>query len=878
MSVQLCKNESFGRSRFSVDALEGRIFRKGRHWLQGAMVLIGLAVVSLGQVSAEETLDIGTPDMPIEQRVNKILSLMTPEEKVFLCYGRSWMEAGEVKRLGIGQLKMADGPQGVTRFTEPSALPVGISLSCTWNPQLAYEYGQLIAREMLALNRHMILGPGVNLMRTPRCGRNFEYYGEDPLLSGKMAVAYIQGVQSKDVAACVKHLVANNQENHRCLSSSNVDERTLREIYLVPFELAVKEGKPWTLMSSYNRLNGIHAAEHKWLQEELLKDEWGFDGMVVSDWNAVVSARGSALGGLDMEMGSGHFSKDSALLNMVKSGEVPMPVLDDKVRRILRLMVRTHVTDPELQKEGEVQTPAHQKMIRQLSAEGMVLLKNEGNALPLIPEKLKKVLVVGPNADKEHRGGGGSGGVNSPYEITPLQGIRSVLGDKVEYVGGYTFEAGSVFPSRYLRTDKGEEGLVGEYYDNPDLMGDPVVSGVSKVVDCKWGRAMFGIPSDPKMPTNKLSARWTGKLVSPVSGRMKLGVNADDGVRVWLDGKLILDQWKPGIHNQMVDVDLKEGQSYDFKMEYNDVGGDAYARLVWQDPRQNPEAAIEAAKSADAVIFVGGTNHGYDTEGGWGESSHDIPDLELIGPQADLISRIAKVNRNVTVVLVNGSVVKLDPWIDSVPSVLEAWYGGQEAGNAIADILFGKVNPSGKLTCTFGKEEEDYACHVMGTYPGTLGPLSANPHTDYKEGIFIGYRWFDKKNIEPRYPFGYGLSYTTFRIEPPLLSRTEINAGEDLKVSVSVTNTGTREGAEVVQLYVSDPECSVERPVRELKGFRKVFLKPGETKEMEFTLNKRDFSFWDVNAHAWKAEPGFFEIQMGNSSRNLGEKKVVRLK
>ncbi len=840
-----------------------------RHALMATAVVVAASCMYSQAGDAAGSPVLGTPDMPLEQRIDKILAQLTTEEKVALCYGRSWMEAGEVKRLGIGQLKMADGPQGVTRFTEPCALPVGISLSCTWNPEAAHEYGKVIAEEMLALKRHMILGPGVNLMRTPRCGRNFEYYGEEPYLSGTMAAAYIQGVQSLDVAACVKHFVANNQENHRCLSSSNVDERTLRELYMVPFEIAVKEGKPWSLMSSYNRLNGIHAAEHKWLQDDVLKKEWGFDGLVVSDWNAVVSAKGSALGGLDLEMGSGHFSKDSALLNLVKSGEVPMDVLDDKVRRMLRLMARTHVLDPELQKTGEVQTPAHQKKVRELASEGMVLLKNDRGVLPLDASKLKKVLVVGPNADKEHRGGGGSGGVNSPYEITPLQGIRQVLGDRVEYVAGLTFDNNSVFPSRYLRTVDDQEGLTGEYYDNPNLEGAPVVRGISKAIDCKWGKAMFGIPSDPKMPTNRLSVRWTGKLVAPVTGPMKLGVNADDGVRVWLDGKLIIDQWKPGIHNLLADVSLQKGREYDLKVEYNDVGGDAYAQLVWQDPRQNPDAAVAAAKDADAVIFVGGTHHGYDREGGWGESSTDIPNLELIGAQSELIEKLAKENKNIIVVLVNGSVVKLEPWIDHVPSVLEAWYGGQEAGNAIADILFGKVNPSGKLTCTFGKEEKDYACHAQGTYPGTLGPLSVDPHTDYKEGIFIGYRWFDQQGIEPRFPFGYGLSYTTFTIAPPSVSAREITAGDTLKVTTQVSNTGSREGAEVVQLYVSDPKASVPRPPKELKGFRKVFLKPGETKTVEFELAPRAFSFWDTEKHDWKAEPGEFEIRLGNSSRNL---------
>lgn len=813
----------------------------------------------------------------VEKQVDDILKQLTVEEKVKLCYGMSWMEAGGIPRLGIGQLKMADGPQGVTRHKEPAALPCGINLSCTWSEESAYQYGKMLAEETLGVGRHMILGPGVNLMRTPLNGRNFEYYGEDPLLAGTMAVSYIKGVQSLDVASTIKHFAANSQENHRWLSSSNVDERTLRELYFVPFEMAVKDANVWVIMSCYNRLNGIFGAENYWLQYEVAKKEWGFDGVMVSDWNAVHDGKKAALGGLDLEMGSGHFSKDERLLNLVKSGEVPMDVLDDKVRRMLRLMVRTHVINPELHKKGEVQTPAHQKKIRELGAEGMVLLKNDGGILPLDPAKIKKVLVVGPNADKEHRGQGGSGGVMSPYEITPLQGIRNVLDGKVVYSAGYSFEGAHAFPGRYLQTPEGEEGIYGEYFNNTQLEGSPVVKGISKAIDFKWGTAMFGLPSDPNMPINKLSARFTGKMVAPVSGKVKFGVSADDGVRLWLNGKLIVDEWNPGVREVLKEVEFVKGQAYDLKVEYNDVGGNAYLKLIWEDPRQNPDAAVAEAKNADAVIFVGGTNHSYDSEGGWGESSHDIPNLELIGPQAELIARLAKENKNIIVVLVNGSVVRMEQWIDSVPAVLEAWYAGQEAGNSIADILFGKVNPSGKLTATFGKELKDYACHAMGLYPGKIGPLSADPHTDYKEGVFIGYRWFDEKNIEPRFPFGYGLSYTTFKLAAPKVFASEFKAGDTITISLDVTNTGQRAGAEVVQLYVADKEASVPRPPQELKAFRKVFLQPGETKTVTMELKERAFSFWDPERKKWVAEPGEFEFRIGTSSRDIAHRASVRL-
>lgn len=803
-----------------------------------------------------------------EAEIEDILKKLTLEEKAALCWGRAWMEAGEVKRLGIGQLKMADGPQGVTRFTEPSALPSGISLSCTWNPETAYAYGRFIAREMLGLRRHVILGPGVNLMRSPLCGRNFEYYGEDPVLSGVIASSYVNGVQSLDVSACIKHLTANNQENHRCLSSSNVDERTLRELYLLPFEIAVKNAHPGMIMSSYNRLNGIHAAENGWLQDDVLKKEWGFDGVMVSDWNAVVSAKGSVLGGLDLEMGSGHFAKDGALVKMVKDGTVSEAVLDEKVRRMLRLMSRAHALHPEAQPEGEIQTDKHKALARTFAAEGMVLLKNNG-LLPLNPETLKKVLVVGPNADKEHRGGGGSGGVNSPYEITPLQGLKAVLGDKVHYVAGYTFEGASVLPATYLKTLDGKPGLYGEYFDNETLDGEPVVTGASPLVDCKWGGAMFGIPSDPKMPKNNLSARWTGAFVAPYDGKLKIGIASDDGARLYIDGKLVIDEWREGIRTVLREIDVEKDKSYDIRLEYYDRGGDAYVKLIWEDLMQRPEQAYKEAEDADVVIFVGGTHHGYDTEGGWGQSGGDIPDMELIGPQAEIINTLAGINKNTVVALVNGSALNVQPWIDKVAALVEMWYGGQEAGNALADILFGKVNPSGKLSCTFGKKLRDYAPHAQGNFPGTLGPLDKDPHVNYEEGLFIGYRWFDKKGIEPQFPFGYGLSYTTFTLDKPTLSSDTFVPGKPLTLTVKVSNTGKLAGAEVVQLYVGDSECSVSRPEKELKAFRKVFLKPGESKDVTLTLTDRDFSFWDVKSGSWIIEPGTFTLKVGTSSQEL---------
>ena len=819
---------------------------------------------------------------PTEKRVESLLKELTLDEKVNLCTMRSWMESSGVPRLGIGHIKLADGPQGITRHTQPTALPVGINLSCTWNPNSAQEYGQLIGEEMLGEKRHWILGPGVNLMRTPLNGRNFEYFGEDPFLAGTMATHYIHGVQSKGVAACIKHLIANNQENHRYVSSSNVDERTLRELYLVPFEMAVKSANVWGMMSAYNRINGVYASQHQWLQETLTKKEWGFDGVMVSDWLAVHlgDEKAAALGGLDLEMGSTIWTKDKALSNLVKSGSVPISVIDDKARRIIRFMIRTGVINPEDRPAGSVQTAAHQKIVRRLAAEGMVLLKNDNHNLPLDREKINNILVVGPNANTEHRGGGGSGGVMSPYEITPLKGIQSVLGDKVTYIAGLKFSPIDVVPANLLKTSSGKDGLTGEYFANTSLKGKSLFKAASAKIDMKWGKAMFGLPVHPKMPNNDFSVRFTGRFVSPITGKVKIGLASDDGSRLWFDNQLIVDMWEPQARRvKMAEVSLKKGTSYNLKIEYFDSGRDASLQLLWNDPAQGTSSAIAAAKHADAVIFIGGTNHSYDQEGGWGTNSHDIPNLELIGPQAQFISALAKVNANLTVVLVNGSVVNMEQWIDSVPSVLETWYGGQEAGNAIADILFGKINPSGKLSCTFGKKLNDYACHAKGLYPGKLGPLKEDPHTDYKEGLFIGYRWFDQQKITPRFPFGHGLSYTSFDVKNAEVAVVKNSLTDpQVSVKVAVTNTGGGDGSEVVQLYVRDQQSSVIRPNKELKAFKKVFIKAGETKIVTLNLNFRSLAFWSTKDKAWKIEAGSFDLIVATSASDIKSTHTITIK
>jgi beta-glucosidase len=702
-----------------------------RRVLARSLLLVAVALApAVARVGAQNARPLYLdPGRPIDARVEDLLARMTLEEKLALVHADSKFTTAAIPRLGIPRRWLSDGPHGVREDVGPddwkpagrtddfaTYMPALIALASTWNADLGRLYGEVIGREGRRRGKQIMLGPGMNIMRTPLNGRNFEYFGEDPFLTSRMAVAYIRGAQSEGVASCAKHFVGNDQEWKRSTSNVEMDERTLREIYLPPFRAAVQEAGVLTVMSAYNKFRGVYSSENDYLINKILKGEWGFKGPVMSDWNGTHSTDGAVTGGLDLEMGTDNRAyKDFYLAGPfaegIRSGKYPLSLLDDKARRNLRQMFATHVFDARAP-GGALNTKEHQAAARHVAEEGVVLLKNEGGALPLDPNRVRSVAVIGENAVRLHAYGGGSAGVKAFYEVTPLEGIVRRAGDRTDVA---------------------------------------------------------------------------------------------------------------------------------FSMGYR------------------AERAARAAGSADVAVVIGGLNHDkfFDAE------SADRKDLKLPYGQDELIGRVVAANPRTVVVLFGGGPVEMGPWLARVPAVVQAWYPGMEGGNAIARVLFGDVNPSGKLPCTFPRRLEDSPAHALGAYPGE------NLTVRYEEGLLVGYRWFDAKKIEPLFPFGHGLSYTDFRYSGLGVVGDAGGKAPAAVVEFEVANTGAREGAEVAQIYVSDESSSLPRPPKELKGFSKVFLKPGERRTVSVPLEQSAFAFYDPARRQWVAEKGDFKIMVGSSSRDI---------
>lgn len=720
---------------------------------------------------------------PVAERVKDALSRMTLEEKVGMLHAQSKFSSAGVPRLGIPEFWTTDGPHGVRAevkwdewdqagWTNDSivAYPALTALSATWNKKMSWNYGKALGEEARYRKKDILLGPGVNIYRTPLNGRNFEYMGEDPFLTSKMVVPYIQGVQSNGVATSVKHYALNNQEMFRHTSNVKVDDRALYELYLPPFKAAVTEGDSWTIMGAYDMYKGQYASQNQYLLNDILKGEWNYKGVVVSDWGAVNNTEQAIKNGLDLEFGSwtnglsagtknayDNYYLAQPYLDLIKSGKVGTKELDDKVTRLLNLAYKT--TMNKNKPFGNVASEDHRAVAKQVGEEGIVLLKNQNNVLPIDLTKVKTIAVIGENAIKMMTVGGGSSSLKAKYETLPLDGIKSRFGKEAEvsYARGYVGDPG------------------GEY------------NGVKSGQDLKDDRS--------------------------------------------------------------ADVILNE--------------------------------AVELAKRSDFVIFVGGLNKAdhQDAEG-VDRTSYGLP-----YNQDNVIAALAKANKNLAVVLVSGNAVAM-PWIKDVPAIVESWYLGSEAGNSLASVLAGDANPSGKLPFTFPVKLEDNSAHQLGEYPGNKEELAAGKGKDqknpinitYNEGIFVGYRWHDTKKIKPLFSFGHGLSYTTFEIGKAKADKTTIGQDDKITFTFTVKNTGKKAGAEVAQLYISDLKSSLPRPTKELKGFEKVFLNPGEEKEVSITVDKAALSFFDADKHAWVAEPGDFEALIGNSSDNIKTKVKFTLK
>ncbi|MDO4336307.1 MAG: glycoside hydrolase family 3 C-terminal domain-containing protein [Bacteroidales bacterium] len=715
---------------------------------------------------------------PIEERVEDALQRMTLREKVNIIHAQSKFSAPGVPRLGIPEIWCTDGPMGVrpevlwdeweqAKWTNDSctAFPSLTALAATWNPEMAMLYGKSLGEEARFRNKSMLLGPGINIYRTPLNGRNFEYMGEDPYLISQMVVPYVKGVQSNGVAACVKHFALNNNEINRHTSNPILDDRTLYEIYLPGFRAAAQEGDAWTFMGGYNLFRGEHASYNPILMNDILKGEWDWDGAVVSDWGAVHDTPSAVKGGLDMEFGSwtngltngasnayDNYFFAEPYLKGIEDGTYSETELNDKVRRVLRLTMRT-VMDRN-RPFGSMGSDEHVAACREIGEEGVVLLQNRNNLLPLDLTKTKKIAVIGENAIKMMTVGGGSSSLKARYEVTPLEGLKKRIGDKAEivYARGY--------------------------------VGDP-----------------------------------TGEYNGVVTGQ-----------------------------------DLTDNRT----------------------PEQLLQEALAAAREADVVLFFGGLN----------KSNHqdcedtDRKSLDLPYGQNELIEALAKANPNIAVINISGTGVAM-PWAKDVDSILQAWYLGNETGNTLASVLLGDANPSGKLPYTYYASLDQCGAHKLGEYPGHKGiDALGNEVWDmpYNEGIYVGYRFTDKNKLKPTFPFGHGLSYTTFEYGKAGIDKAEGSKEDEFTITVPVTNTGDRTGKEVVQLYISDKKSSVDRPVKELKGFSKVELAPGETKEVSITVKGSDLGYFDAEKHAWVVEPGVFEALVGASAGDIRTKTKFNIR
>ncbi|MCQ2378852.1 MAG: glycoside hydrolase family 3 C-terminal domain-containing protein [Victivallaceae bacterium] len=833
--------------------------------------------------------------MKNDRELHEIVQSLTLEEKIGLVYGDGKTHNHGVPRLKLSALGLNNGPRGVRLEDGRTAtcLPATVSLASTFDKQAAREYGKLIGEECLASGAQVLEGPGMNIQRSPLCGRNYEYLGEDPVLSGKIAAAYVEGCQSVGVAATPKHFALNNQETCRRVTSANVDERTMREFYLRNFEIVVRESRPWMMMCSYNRVNGIYASEHRHLALEILKGEWGFDGAIVSDWGAVHNAYQSCVhGGIDLEMSGGENARFyKPLTKLVRDGLLPESVLDEHVFRMLKLMDRTKCFEPEKRCAGSVNTPEHRKKCKLFAQQGAVLLKNDG-ILPLDKTKCKKIVVCGPSADLRHEMGhhnvcGGSGSVHPEYEITPLEGLREYLGPDAEilYTPGACFKQVNIPPGRLFRTDAGEEGLEAEFFSYDPATGKIGEKLPLRRIDTQleqhFGHDNAFVGSNaPATPLDDIPffARWRGSFLPENTGKCSFSLLHLDNCRVCLKiaGKTVLDSAGEAFrdYESAFSFDARNGEAVPVEIEFFRFSnkGQVSFRLLYDE---KIPVDLEAVRAADAVLYFGGTSHATDREATGLphlDTPADIPDFEMPANQNELIRLLVENNPKTIVTLIHGSIFSIEKWIDLVPGALSVWYPGQEGGRAIAEMLFGDAEPSGRLCAAWAKKLDDYPCHKFDLFPGIVDPYVAA--SEYLDRDRVGYRHFDTAGIDVRYPFGYGLSYTTFSYE---LVGVEIS-GRDALSRVKVTNTGKREGSAVVQMYLRDIESSVERPFHELADFAKIRLAPGESGIVELAATERDFSFFSEKADAFVFEPGKFELRFGTSSRDLFATETLDLR
>ncbi|MEE4454720.1 beta-glucosidase H [Novosphingobium resinovorum] len=827
------------------------------------LLLAGAALT----VAAASSRAIGAPAAgamtpQAEAYIEALLGRMTLAEKVSILSGANRFSTAAVERLGIPSLKMADGPNGMRTddATPATVFPASVALAATWNPEAAVRIGRAIGEEAIVKGYQIVLGPAMNIQRVPVGGRNFEYFSEDPYLTGEMAVAWTKGVRSTGRLTTPKHFAANNQEHERRKMSANVSERALREIYFPAYREVVERADPVMFMTAYNKVNGTFASENAWLLRKVLKEEWGFTGAVMSDFGAVHTAAPAINGGLDLEMPGPPEVLGAKLVKAVEAGEVTMPTLDGAVRRMLYAVWRSGKMDGSAKlMRGSFDTPQHRAVSRAAATEAITLLRNEGAILPLDAARLKSIAVIGPNADVRVIQGGGSSEVNPIRAITALDGLRAALPPSVKLNvadGVDNNRYPPVADPRHFSTtaDTRDAKVHTGFWTSGTLEGAPTKTFGDDV----FMKFRFGDNVTPR-PADQLAVRSEGWFWPPLDGEYEFQLLDLGSSTITLDGKPIITPasvTEPPPLFDMLDwkarsatVTLKAGKPYRFLFEMLPAHEKAAAyRIGIRMPAGTIEQAVAAARASDvALVFVGSSNTSE-------AETSDRASLDLFGDQNALVEAIVAANPRTVIVLNNGGPL-LMPWVDKVPAIVEAWFLGGETGHAIADVLLGHANPSGKLPCTFPSRNEDNPTFAF--YPGSLD-------AQYGEGIFVGYRWYDQKGIAPLFPFGHGLSYTTFAFENLRVGP----AGDGWKVTALVRNTGKRAGAEVAQLYLGMPRDAGEPP-RQLKRFAKVFLKPSESRAVEFTLTSRDLSFWDEARRDWAMAAGEYTIGLGSSSRAI---------
>ena len=802
------------------------------------------------------------PTAPLEQRVEDLLARLTLKEKMALMAGGSAFAMHGIERFSIPGLNLSDGPNGVRSNAgeATTVFPTGSALAATWNPVLLESVGQAIAREALALNIQVMLGPNVNIQRSPLGGRNFESYSEDPYLAGRIGIGFVKGVQAQGIGTSVKHFVANEQEADRMRGNSVVDERALREIYLLPFEMIVKEARPWTIMASYNRLNGTYMSENDRLIRKVLKGEWGFDGLLMSDWGAVHTTVEAANAGMDLEMPGPPRYFGALLAQAVRNWQVEQSVVDEAAGRALRLIIRSGVLDGK-HGTGELQSERNRAAALSAAREAIVLLKNDKGLLPLEGAKLRSLAIIGPNADVPLYQGGGSAGVVPSRILTPLSSLRAALGPKVEIHFAQGADNDPLPPPADARLlspteQRSESGLRFSHFNNPSFQGQPDRTGMDTFFDKV--ALQFGGAGPAQV-----SIRWEGFFWPPRSGVYEFGLSQVGTATLYIDEQKLVDEKSGTLHPPQLDfgapvrtasTTLEAGRAHRIRIDYVSLPFPFHSmHLGIRVPAGSIQEAVEAAHSADAAIVFVGSSRSSETEG------RDRSDMELAGQQNELVEAVLAANPRTIVVLNNGAPVNL-PWAERAPALVEGWLAGEEGPQALAEILLGKTNPSGKLPFTLPRRLEDNPAYLY---------YSPGREARYGEGVFVGYRYYDKRKLAPLFPFGHGLSYTTFEYKN-LQVPASTASGAPFEVSVDIRNSGGRMGQETVQLYLGDEATTdVVRPVRELKGFQKVNLAPGQSTTVRFTVTPRDLSYYDVNGQGWKSSPGTHRIYVGSSSADI---------